>query len=674
MQCEAARFQVKEKDINIKRTSPTERFLAGLPVQVAKAFIFEGKIRPIALEVSEEFLPVKDEALLQRQFPNMKTHLLVAAEEDLSRTIHNVSDKRIGVIFSGGPASGGNNVLSGILKALGRHNKLIGFENGPNGLIKGEGLLICSKKMKEVINTGGFDYLGSGRTKIDSPDKFAAVLRTVQKYCLDGIIIVGGDDSNTNAIELAEFLSEQHNSGTLAKPCAVVGVPKTIDGDLQIKVAEKNLLPISFGFYTAARVYSKTIGNLLTDAASMNKYWFIYKVMGRAASHIALEIALQTRPHITLISEEIAEKKLSLHDVVSYMTSVVVNRAKKGKPYGVGVIPEGIIEFIPEMKKLINELNKLSARLMTIKRELAEAGILTANGFLDERNVKKLEIKHGVDNILAHPQILGLDYQVSEIDYIAREVELSTRVKKDFIVSARELSEQSKKLFLSLPDDIVEAMLLDRDDHGNLKVSQIPSEILLVRMMKERILDMQHDPDYYEKSGELLFSSESERKNFLKFAFAVQPGFLGYEGRCGAPTRFDADYSLNLGLTAGSLALGGHTGYMASMINLSDGAQPIGIPLAALIHGEERKGVVKPVIEKNLVTLDSPAFQAYVMNRDTWAEGDSSRSPGAIQYEGALASMMPLVVALNMGIITMEELEEGKYPVYRIGERRPVFL
>ncbi len=674
MQGDSVEFQVKDKEINIKRTSPTERFLATLPVQVAKAFLFEGKIRPVAFTVSEESLPVKDEALLHRQFPNMKTHLLVVGAEERSKKIQNLSGKQIGVIFSGGPASGGNNVLSGILKALGRYNKLIGFEKGPDGLIKGEGLLITGKKMKDLINTGGFDYLGTGRTKIDSPEKFAAVLNTVQKYSLDGIIIVGGDDSNTNAFELAEFLSEQHNAGILSKPCAVVGVPKTIDGDLQINVGGKTLLPISFGFYTASRVYSKTIGNLLTDAASQGKSWFFYKVMGRSASHIALEIALQTRPHITLISEEIAEKKQSLNDVVSYMTGVVVNRAKQAKNYGVGVIPEGIIEFIPEMKILINELNKLSARLMTIKRDLTEAGILAENGFLDEQKVKELESRYGVDNILNHLHILRLEYKISETDYVAREMELSTRVKKDFIISAQELSDASKELFMSLPDDIVEAMLLDRDDHGNLKVSQIPSENLLVRMIRDRIRDMQHNPDRYEKSGELQFSNETERKNFLKFVFTVQTGFLGYEGRCGAPTRFDADYSMNLGLTAGSLALGGQTGYMASMINLSGGSQPIGIPLAALIHGEERKGVVKPVIEKALVTLDSPAFQAYVRNRDTWAEGNSSRSPGAIQYQGELAAMMPLVVALNTGIITIEEIEDGKYPIYNIGERRDIFL
>ncbi len=673
MQGDAAEFQVKDKEINIKRTSPTERFLAALPVQVAQAFMSEGEIRPIAFTVSEESLPVKDDALLQRQFPNMKTHLLVAGSEDASKEIRNLSGKRIGVIFSGGPASGGNNVLSGILKALGPDNMLIGFEKGPDGLIKSEGLLISSKKMKDLINTGGFDYLGTGRTKIDSPEKFAAVLGTVQKYGLDGIIIVGGDDSNTNAIELAEFFCEQYKAGILAKPCAVVGVPKTIDGDLQISVGGKTLLPISFGFYTAARVYSKTIGNLLTDAASQGKSWFFYKVMGRSASHISLEIALQTRPHITLISEEIAEKKHSLNDVVSYMTRVVANRAKQGKYYGVGVIPEGIIEFIPEMKVLIHELNKLSARLMTIKRDLTEAGILAGNGFLDVQRMKELESRYGVDDILAHLQILGLGYSISETNYVAREMELSTRVKKDFIVGAQELSDASKELFLSLPDDIVEAMLLDRDDHGNLKVSQIPSENLLVRMMKERIRDMQHDPERYEKSGELRFSNETEMKNFLKFVFNVQTGFLGYEGRSGAPTRFDADYSVNLGLTAGSLALGGRTGYMASMINLSNGSQPIGIPLAALIHGEERKGVIKPVIAKALVTLDSPAFQAYARNRDTWAEGNSSRSPGAIQYQGELSAMMPLVVALNMELITMEELENGKYPVYHIGERQDIF-
>jgi pyrophosphate--fructose-6-phosphate 1-phosphotransferase len=355
------------------------------------------------------------------------------------------------------------------------------------------------------------------------------------------------------------------------------------------------------------------------------------------------------------------------------MTGVVVNRAKQGKTYGVGVIPEGIIEFIPEMKMLISELNKLSARLMAIKRGLMEAGILAANGFLNAQNVKELENTYEVDSILTHPHILGLDYQISEIGYVAREMELSTRVKKDFIAETQELSESSKKLFMSLPDDIVEAMLLDRDDHGNLKVSQIPSESLLIRMMKDRIQDMQHNPDHYEKSGELVFSGDAERNNFLKFVFTVQSGFLGYEGRCGAPTRFDADYSMNLGLTAGCLALGGHTGYMASMINLSGGSQPVGIPLAALIHGEERKGVVRPVIAKALVKLDSPAFQAYVRNRDNWAEGNSSRSPGAIQYKGPLAAMMPLVVALNLGIITMEELEEGQYPVYDIGELRHIF-
>jgi pyrophosphate--fructose-6-phosphate 1-phosphotransferase len=673
MQGDAVEFQVKDKEINIKRTSPTERFLAELPVQVAKAFLFDGKIRPVAFTVSEESLPVKDESLLQRQFPYMKTQLLVVGAEEPSDKIQNIAGKRIGVIFSGGPASGGNNVLCGILKALGRHNTLIGFEKGPDGLIKGEGLLIHSKKMKYLINTGGFDYLGTGRTKIDSPEKFAAVLTTVQKYSLDGIIIVGGDDSNTNAIELAEFLSEQHNAGILAKPCTVVGVPKTIDGDLQINVGGKTLLPISFGFYTAARVYSKTIGNLLTDAASQGKSWFCYKVMGRSASHIALEIALQTRPHLTLISEEIAEKKQSLNDVVTYMTGVVVNRSKQGKYSGVGVIPEGIIEFIPEMKMLILELNKLSARLMTIKEDLKEAGILAENGFLAEQNVKELESQYGVESILKHLHILGFDYKLSETDYVVREMEFSTRVKKDFIVSAQELSDASKELFMSLPDDIVEAMLLDRDDHGNLKVSQIPSENLLVRMMKERIRDMQQNPDHFEKSGELHFFNEAERMNFLNFVFNVQTGFLGYEGRCGAPTRFDADYSMNLGLTAGSLVLGGQTGYMASMINLSGGSQPIGIPLAALIHGEERKGAVKPVIEKALVKLDSPAFQAFARNRDTWADGNSSRSPGAIQYKGELAAMMPLVVALNTGIFTMEEHEDGKYPVYDIGERRDIF-
>lgn len=672
MQGEAAGFQVKDKEINIKRTSPTERFLASLPVQVAKAFLFGKEIRPVAFAISEESLPVKDGALLERQFPNMKTHLLVVGAEEASRDIQQMTGKRIGVIFSGGPASGGNNVLSGILKALGPNNSLIGFEKGPDGLIKGEGLLISSKKMKDLINTGGFDYLGTGRTKIDTPEKFAAVLATVQKYGLDGIIIVGGDDSNTNAIELAEFFAEQYDAGILAKPCAVVGVPKTIDGDLQITVGGKTLLPISFGFYTAARVYSKTIGNLLTDAASQGKSWFFYKVMGRAASHIALEIALQTRPHITLISEEVAEKGQSLNDVVTYMTGVVVNRAKQAKNYGVGVIPEGIIEFIPEMKVLIQELNKLSARLMMIKRDLTEAGILSASGYLDGKKVHELESRYGVDNILTHLHILGLDHMVSEAEFVAREMELSTRVKKDFIVSARELSDASKELFVSLPDDIVEAMLLDRDDHGNLKVSQIPSENLLVRMMKERIRDMQHNPGNYEKSGELRFSDETERNNFRKFVFAVQTGFLGYEGRCGAPTRFDADYSMNLGLTAGSLALGGRTGYMASMINLNNGSQPIGIPLAALIHGEERKGVVKPVIAKALVTLDSPAFRAYAGNRDAWAEGNSSRSPGAIQYQGELAKMMPLSVALNLGLITVEELENGKYPVYHMGEARDI--
>ena len=492
-----------------------------------------------------------------------------------------IKGKKIAVLFSGGPAAGGHNVLVGIKLALGENNTLYGIKNGPKGFLNGELFEITSQKLTHILNLGGFDFLGSDRTKIKTPEQFNKVKKIVLQYQLDGLIIIGGDDSNTNAAILAEYLFDLK--------CAVIGVPKTIDGDLQVN----HLLPITFGFDTATKIYAELTGNILQDTPSSHKYWHFIKVMGRSASHVALEVALQTKPPITLISEEIAQKKMSLNDIITYILKIILKRYFKGLHHGLVLVPEGLIEFIPEFQILIQELNNT---LVQQEKELAQINLFSE--------------------------------------------------KKELIIS--KINEKSAKLFSSLPQNIQEKLLLNRDSHGNLQVSQIDTEQLLIEMLKRKIQSLKNDPQ------KLLYAlninaNQDDIEKIHKFKFATNHHFFGYEGRCGAPSTFDAAYTINLGLTAGSLALESHTGYLASITNLDQNSQIVAIPLYGLITLEKRSGKNEMVIQKALVDLKSPAFEFFSERRSHWAETDCFSSPGPRQYFGPTANQLPFTVALNQG-------------------------
>ncbi|MBR4821436.1 diphosphate--fructose-6-phosphate 1-phosphotransferase, partial [bacterium] len=343
---------------------------------------------------------VANAAEIKKLFPHIygKPTLTFAKAKKASKKAFNV-----GVVLSGGQAPGGHNVVSGILdgiKASSPKSNLIGFLGGPSGLIENKFVNLTPAFVKDYRNTGGFDIIGSGRTKLETEEQFASALSTMQAHKLDALVIVGGDDSNTNACMLAEYIAAK------GSPISVIGVPKTIDGDLK-----NSEIGASFGFDTASKVYSELVGNICRDANSAKKYWHFIKLMGRSASHITLEVALQTQPNLTFISEEIAEKKMTLDQVVKTITDAVVRRSEMKKNFGVIVIPEGLIEFIPEVKKLIAELNDLLA---------------------------------GKDDFAN----LGMDDKLQFVN--------------------KNISAASAKVFSSLPILIKSQLLMDRDPHGNV--------------------------------------------------------------------------------------------------------------------------------------------------------------------------------------------------------------
>ena len=540
-----------------------------LPLPVCAAFGSSTNPQPVRFKSADSVLGTKDSDAVRQQFPQSVAASGNAVLTSAGATINQAQGKRVAVLFSGGPAAGGHNVVCGLKRVLGSGNTLFGVKAGPKGLLKGTLFEITDANVDFIINTGGFDFLGSDRTKIKSDEQFAQVRETCIKHNLDAIVVVGGDDSNTNAAVLAESLFtgvKADGSGV-----QVIGVPKTIDGDLQIG----NLLSISFGFDTATRIYSEMVGNILQDTSSSLKYWHFVKLMGRSASHVALEVALQTKPAVALISEEIATKKQSLASIIDQIAQVVVERSHKGMNYGVLLAPEGLIEFIPEMNAMIAELNDALAH------HVAEFAALTDN-----------------------------------------------EAKAAFIGS--KLSADNAALLASLPHYIVNMLLAERDSHGNLQVSLIPTEQLLIDMTKQRVKEL--DP---------------------KVPFAAHSHFLGYEGRCGAPTLFDAAYTYNLGLTAGSLILDGRTGYMATVTGLTSGGTPQAIPLAGLLNIERRHGKDEFVIEKALVKMDSPAMQYFVSRRETWATDDLFASPGPRQFWGPTTHQLPISVALNSGAASL---------------------
>ncbi|MBN2775135.1 MAG: diphosphate--fructose-6-phosphate 1-phosphotransferase [Prolixibacteraceae bacterium] len=509
----------------------------------------------VKLTEGEKTQSVANQGEIAKLFPNTYGLPIIKFEAGTEKI--NFSPVNVGVILSGGQAPGGHNVISGLfdgIKAVHPDSRLYGFLGGPGGLVDHKYVELTSQIIDEYRNTGGFDIIGSGRTKLEEEDQFDKGLEILKDLNINALVIIGGDDSNTNACVLAEYYAAKKTG------VQVIGCPKTIDGDLKNEMIEA-----SFGFDTATKVYSELIGNIQRDANSAKKYWHFIKLMGRSASHIALECALKTQPNITLISEEVADKKQTLGEIVDYMAGVIAARAEDGNNFGVALIPEGLIEFIPEMKILISELNDL----------LAEGSDL-------EKEFKMLKKAHRSEWIAGH------------------------------------LTDDSAKVFKSLPSGIKSQLTLDRDPHGNVQVSLIETEKLLGEMVKVKLEKMKGEGKFVGK-------------------FGTQYHFFGYEGRCAAPSNFDADYTYALGYTASGLIAHGKTGYMSSVRNLTAPSTEWiagGVPITMMMNMERRHGHMKPVIQKALVELDGAPYKYFVSKRGEWALGTHFVYPGPIQYFG----------------------------------------
>ena len=488
---------------------------------------------------------------IKKLFPNTYGMPLV---EFVPADSANNAKINVGIILSGGQAPGGHNVISGLfdeVKKLNPENRLYGFLMGPGGLVDHNYIEITAESLQAYRNTGGFDMIGSGRTKLEKEDQFEKGLEILRKLDIKAVVIIGGDDSNTNACVLAEYYAAKQYG------VQVIGCPKTIDGDLK-----NSQIETSFGFDTATKTYSELIGNIERDCNSARKYWHFIKLMGRSASHIALECALQTQPNICLISEEIEAKDQTLNDIVENIAEVVAYRAAQGNNFGVVLIPEGLIEFVPAIGRLIQELNDLLAA-------------------------------HGAE-------YLNLDKQAQRV-YILEH-----------------LSAENKATFETLPEGVARQLSLDRDPHGNVQVSLIETEKLISAMVAAKL-------DQWKKEGKYTGK------------FAAQHHFFGYEGRCAAPSNFDADYCYALGSSAAQLIANGKTGYMAIVKNTTapaDQWKAGGVPITMMMNMERRNGEMKPVIRKALVELDGAPFKTFAAQRDKWAKETCYVYPGPIQYWG----------------------------------------
>ena len=492
---------------------------------------------------------VSDQEEIKKLFPNTYGLPLV---EFVPGEAKSFAPMNVGVILSGGQAPGGHNVISGIfdgIKRLNPENRLYGFLLGPGGLVDHNYMELTADIIDEYRNTGGFDMIGSGRTKLEEVTQFESGLKILRELNIKALVIVGGDDSNTNACVLAEYYAAQ-NAGI-----QVIGCPKTIDGDLK-----NDQIETSFGFDTACKTYAEVIGNIERDANSAKKYWHFIKLMGRSGSHIALECALETQPNICLISEEIQEKGLTLDEIVTDIAQVVAARAAEGNNFGTVLIPEGLIEFIPSIKRLIAELND----------------VLSSEAY-----------------VTAQPE-----------DRIAWLLE--------------NLSQDNAATLASLPRVFADQLTGERDPHGNVQVSLIETEKLLSSMVAQKLQQMKAAGEYKGK-------------------FSALHHFFGYEGRCAAPSNFDADYCYSLGVSASQLIANGKTGYMAIVKNtIAPAEQWIagGVPITMMLNMEKRNGAMKPVIKKALVDLNGKPFKTFAAQRDEWKKNTSFIYPGPIQYFG----------------------------------------
>ncbi len=498
---------------------------------------------------------VADQAVIQKLFPHTYGMPYLHFEEeagDAKNTPNTIIN--CGVILSGGQAPGGHNVIAGLfdgLKKLNPANRLYGFLLGPGGLVDHKYIELTADIIDDYRNTGGFDIIGSGRTKLETKEQFDKGLEILKELDIKALVIIGGDDSNTNACVLAEYY-KAINAGV-----QVIGCPKTIDGDLKNSEIET-----SFGFDTATKVYSEVIGNIERDCNSAKKYWHFIKLMGRSASHIAVECALQTQPNICIISEEVESNDYTLDNLAEEIARVVAARAEKGLNFGTILIPEGLIEFIPSIKRLISELNDLLA--------------------------------------LHKEEFEGLDADAK-------------------IALVREsLSPENEATFETLPEAVARQLALERDPHGNVQVSLIETEQLLAELTEKKLAQWKEEGRY-------------------KGSFKTQHHFFGYEGRCAAPSNFDADYCYSLGYTASMLINSGKTGYMASVKNTVAHADEWiagGVPITMMMNIEKRNGQLKPVIRKALVDLNGAPFKELLSHREEWALNTCFVYPGPIQYFG----------------------------------------
>ena len=504
----------------------------------------------VAVKEGEPTQSVGNQEEIKALFPN--TYGMPLVEFVPTDEAKEYAPINIGIILSGGQAPGGHNVICGLYDGLKKQNpasKLYGFLMGPGGLVDHNYIEMTDELIDEYRNTGGFDMIGSGRTKLEEVEQFEKGMEIIRELGINAIVIIGGDDSNTNACVLAEYYAAK-NYGV-----QVIGCPKTIDGDLK-----NDQIETSFGFDTACKTYAEVIGNIQRDANSARKYWHFIKLMGRSASHIALECALQCQPNVCIISEEVEEKNQTLDDVVTYIANAVAKRAEAGNNFGTVLIPEGLIEFIPAFKALIAELNDLLAT-----EEAKTVGVAGLRAFVLEK-----------------------------------------------------LSATNAALYESLPEGVAKQLTLDRDPHGNVQVSLIETEKLLSEMVAAKLAA-------WKKEGK--FNGK----------FAAQHHFFGYEGRCAAPSNYDADYCYALGTSAAQLVANGKTGYMAIVKNTTAPASEWvagGVPITMMMNMERRHGAMKPVIRKALVRLDGAPFKEFAAHREEWAEKTAFVYPGPIQYFG----------------------------------------
>ncbi len=515
--------------------------------------VLRGEIGTVVPTYGQPTDAASDQEALKALFPNTyglpKVSFGKGTNKDVAKKVN------VGVILSGGQAPGGHNVICGLYDALKKanpENQLYGFLGGPSGILEDKYMVMTDELIDQYRNTGGFDIIGSGRTKLETKEQFAVCTKVCREHSINAIVIIGGDDSNTNAAVLAEYFRANN------EPVCVVGCPKTIDGDLKNESIET-----SFGFDTATKTYSELIGNIERDANSARKYWHFIRLMGRSASHIALECAMQTQPNICLVGEEVEAKNQSVEDITNYIADIVAKRAEKGLNFGVCLVPEGLIEFIPSLKVLIAEINDLLAK--------------------------------------TEAQFNALETSADKISFVEQR-----------------LSASSKSVFDSLPVEIKAQLLADRDPHGNVQVSKIETEKLLIQTVGARLAQMKKEGKYNGK-------------------FNSQNHFFGYEGRCAFPSNFDSDYCYSLGYNAFFLVNANLTGYLSSVTNLekpADQWQAGGIPITMMMNMEQRHGEKKPVIKKALVELDGKPFKYFESNREQWALETCFTFPGAIQYFG----------------------------------------